>query len=91
MASQAWKPINTAQSWRSNNWAIALWLSNNVIEILIFSFGKKLSTAENMNHIGDMENVGDVGLTPLDTLVMIKKSETTDLMDYEVTGNQGPG
>ena len=44
-----------------------------------------------MNHIGDMETVGDVGHTPLDTMVMIKKSETTDLMDYEVTGKQGPG
>ena len=91
MASQAWKPINTAQLWRSNNWTIALWLSNNVIEILIFYFESKLLSEEKMNHIGDMENVGDVGHTPLDTMVMIKKSETTDLMDYEVTGKQGPG
>ena len=44
-----------------------------------------------MNHIGDMENIGADHNTPLDTMVMIKKSETTDLMDYEVTGHQGPG
>ena len=44
-----------------------------------------------MNHIGDMENIGAIHNTPLDTMVMVKKSETTDLMDYEVTGHQGPG